>query len=263
MAGGALRLGRSALPTMISVFLVTAFCTACYFGYRWLTGSERFAVDSVEIRGAERLSDAHIRSRLGVEEGANIFGLRLSRLESRLEADPWIETAWLQRQLPDRLIVEVREHRPAALVSLDGLYLVDARGKAFKRAAIERGEGRGLPVITGLARDEYLRDPDATSERIRDALAIAENYTTSAQRPALGEIHLDARRGTTLLTYENAIAIRVGHARERALSERLRVFDAAWASLSLDERDSARIVYVDNTTRPERVTVGYAETRAN
>ncbi len=242
---------------------IAGFCLACYGGYRWLTESDRFALRQLEIRGTTQLTDAQIRQRLGVADGDNIFSLRLSLLEHKLEEDPWIETAELRRRLPNNLIVEVRERRAATLVSLGGLYLADERGNVFKRADTARGEGRDLPVITGLTRDAYIRDPEAAAKRIRQALAIARDYSASGQRPKLGEIHLDARRGTTLVTYENAMVIRVGHAREGALAERLRYFDAAWASLSADERDAARMVYVDNTTRPERVTVGYVETRTN
>jgi len=260
---GAARLARTALPTLVSLLVVAGFCIGCYAGYRWLTESDRFALSKLDIRGTAQLTDEQIRTRLGVEIGDNIFSLRLSQLERRLEADPWIASAELQRQLPDRLIVEIHEHHAAVLVSLGGMYLANERGVVFKRAATALGEGEGLPIITGLSRTDYTDDPDAAAARIRDALAIASDYAKSAERPAIGEIHLDARRGTTLVTYDTATAIRVGHARARALAERLRYFDAAWASLTPNERDAARIVYVDNTNRPERVTVGYVETRTN
>jgi len=254
---------RSVLPAILAVVVTASLCAGAYAGYRWLTSSQRFAIATLEIRGNTHLREAQLRSLLGVAEGDNIFGFSLSRLEHKLERDPWIATANLRRRLPDHLIVEVTEEYPAALVDLDGLYLAEAGGRVFKRASLPLGEGLGLPVITGLAREDYLRDREATAARIRAALAVARAYSADGKRPALGEIHLDARRGTTLLTYENAIAVRVGHSKGQALAERLRVFDAAWASLTPQERQDARVVYVDNTIRPDRVTVGYEETRAN
>jgi cell division protein FtsQ len=251
------------LPAILAVVVTASLCVGAYAGYRWLTHSERFAIAILEIRGNTHLEDEQIRSLLGVAEGDNIFGFSLSRLERKLERDPWIATASMRRRLPDHLIVEIGEETPAALVDLDGLYLTEAGGRVFKRASLPLGEGLGLPVITGLAREDYLRDQAATAARIRAALAVASAYSADPERPALGEIHLDARRGTTLLTYENAVAIRVGHSTGETLAERLRVFDAAWASLTPQEREDARVVHVDNTIRPDRVTVGYGETRAN
>jgi hypothetical protein len=91
-----------------------------------------------------------------------------------------------------------------------------------------------------------------------DALAV---YDQVDGRPKIAEIHLDARRGIVFHTYEDAVAIRVGDGEGEALAARLRTFDAAWSALDPDERAAARVVYVDNKTRPDRVTVGFEPAR--
>ena len=168
----------------------------------------------------------------------------------------------LRRELPDRLIVTIVENRPAALVALGGLYLADDQGKIFKRAAIDRGDGAGLPVITGIPRARFIEDPAAVEAEIRRALAARAVYRNGA-RPRLGEIHVDDRRGITFLTYEDALAIRVGNGSSQTLARRLHTFDIAWASLEAETRAAAHVVYVDNTTRPDRVTVGFGDPGAN
>jgi cell division protein FtsQ len=267
---------RRAAPVLCAAALTAALGGAGFLGYTWLTTSPRFAVGEVEVRGATALDPEYVRARLGLDGSENVFLLELASLQAALEQDPWIAAARVRRQRPAQVVVELREHRPAALVELGGLYLVDEDGAVFKRANPARGEGVGpagrtLPIITGIAREEYVRAPAEATARIAWALQAAAIYARSGDRPALAEIHLDRRRGLTFVTYEQALAIRVGDVSALtvseglraaglpalALSQRLRAFDAAWAALAPDERDAARIVFANNTTRPDRVTVGF------
>jgi cell division protein FtsQ len=262
MGRGLLRGLRPLLPIFVAVSASAAIAAGTYFGYRWVTTSDRFAVDEIEFRGNQVLAVDSIRDRLGIDADDNIFQLDLSGLEDRLIADPWIADAEVRRELPDRLIVTIVENRPAVLVDLGGLYLADDRGHIFKRAAIDRGEGAGLPVITGIPRARFVDDQPGVEAEIRHALAATAVYATGT-RPRLGEIHVDERRGITFMTYADALAIRVGNGSSQTLSRRLHTFDIAWASLEPETRAAAHVVYVDNTTRPDRVTVGFGDPGAN
>ncbi len=256
--GRALAVGvRRAIPVALALALISGVGASGYFGCHFLTTADRFAISEVDIRGNQLLPDSRIRDRLALGEHTNIFALDLTALERELERDPWIARAELRRELPDRLVVDLVENQAVALVNLDGLYLTDRDGHLFKRAAIDRGEGIGLPVITGLDRKKYLADPAHGADEIRRALAAAELYHALPSRARLGEIHLDPRLGISFFTYDGGLAIRVGHGSPEQLEQRLRTFDAAWAALDAATRAAALIVYVDNTTRPDRVTVGF------
>ena len=143
-----------------------------------------------------------------------------------------------------------------------GAYLGYQWVTTSERFAIDRGDGAGLPVITGIPRARFIEDPAAVEAEIRRALAARAVYRNGA-RPRLGEIHVDDRRGITFLTYEDALAIRVGNGSSQTLARRLHTFDIAWASLEAETRAAAHVVYVDNTTRPDRVTVGFGDPGAN
>lgn len=254
---------RAALPYLAVAGGVAAVGTGGWLGYRWLLTSDRFALEAIEIRGNERAGEARILARLPAAEGDNIFRVDLGTATGEVERDPWVARAEVSRRLPDRLVVEVTEHEPAALVELDGLYLADAEGTVFKRADLAAGDadgvGRTLPIVTGIARDEYLADPAATAAHIREALAALAAYRSGSERPAVGEVRLDPRRGVLLVTTEHAITIRLGRGQPETLATRLEVFDAAWDALEPEERASARVIYADNVTRPDRITVAFAE----
>jgi cell division protein FtsQ len=265
---GAVRAGRAALPAVIAFLVAGGVGAGGYYGYHWLTQSDRFAVTDLEIRGAHIVDERDIRAIIGLPADAtgaeaNIFRLGLGQAEERLEADPWIARAEVSRQLPNRLIIRITEEEPAALVALDGMYLSTADGRVFKRAALDAGEGLDLPVITGLPRKAYLEHPAAAQAAIRTCLDALAVYRRDPERPAVSEVHFDARRGITFHSLEGAMAIRVGDGDPADIGHRLDTFDTAWGALSDDERRSARIVYVDNATQPDRVTVGFRRTGTN
>lgn len=272
-ARGAWRWIRQGLPAIVAVVGVSAVAAGACVGYRVATSSERFAVRSVELRGNRILPAERLREVVGLEHlaapdrarlGPNIFQLDLAEMEAALEAEPWIAAATVRRRLPGTLVVEVEENRPAALVEMDGVYLVDGQGVVFARAVIERGDGDGLPVITGIAREDYAAEPAAAQARIRRALEAARLYAEgAAHRPALGEVHVDAYRGITFFTHDTATAVRVGHGSPEALRARLRAFDLAWQALAPEERAQVRVVYADARKQSDRVTVGFAAVAAN
>lgn len=247
---------RTCLPVLLTLVIIAAVVAGGAFGYRWLTGSERFAVHDVEIRGARALPPAEVERVVAPAYGQNVFRVSLEAIERRLLAEPWIAGASVRRSLPDRLVVEVEERRAAAIAQLGGLYLVDERGHAFKRADVGRGEAKDLLIVTGIDRSDYRRSPGEAAARIRAALEAARVYREGG-RPALGEVRHDAHRGITLYTRRPVAAIRVGHVRPGALRRRLAAFDAAWAALSPGERAAASTFHLDRDGLPLRVTVGF------
>lgn len=246
-----------ALPTLAAAGVVLGIGAAGVLGYRWVTTSEQFAARYIVVYGNDRVTAKQVETMLAIRTGTNVFSVDLSALERRLEANPWIAHASVRRELPSTLRVDLTEHVPAAVVALGGLYLADSKGNIFKRAEVNKGDTAGLPLITGIGRDLYkLRPKDARAD-IRQALAIAAMYRAGAKRPPLGEIHLDGRRKFVVYTYDHGVAIRVGDGDDKIIASRLRFFDAAWRSLDTEQRARARTIYVDNTTRPDRVTVAF------
>ncbi|MCA9676492.1 MAG: FtsQ-type POTRA domain-containing protein, partial [Myxococcales bacterium] len=249
---------RRSLPTLLALAAAGAVGTGLWAGYRFVTTSPRFAVTSIEVTGTHELSADEIRARIPLALGENVFRADLDAVEARLEAEPWIADADVSRHLPHTISIAITERTAAAVVDLGGLYLAGADGVPFKRARLDRGEGAGLPVVTGLDRDTFRADPTAAAARVRHALATLATWTADGHRPAIGEIRIDARHDTTLFTYDDAVAIRLGAADGDRLTAKLATFDAAWAALSPDERHQARAIHLDHDTRPDHVTVAFA-----
>ena len=226
-----------------------------WFGYRFVTTSERFAIDDIQITGTVRLKVDAVRAALPVRIGDNVFAADLDAVAERLRAQPWIASASARRILPSTLVIDVREYAPVAIVSLGELYLVDATGHPFKRVALDAGEDDGLPIVTGIERATYLRDPTTTARTILAALEVLRSWRLG-DRPAIGEVHANSRGGFALRTYDHDTAIELGAA-TGDLAERMRTFDAAWADLSKTERARTRAIHLD--ARADLVTVAFKE----
>src|SRR5262245_49906792 len=67
-----------------------------------------------------------------------------------------MRSASLRRELPDRIVVRIREYRPAAIVAVGDqppeLFYVAANGRIF--APVGATDGRDLPYITNLTRKD-------------------------------------------------------------------------------------------------------------
>jgi cell division septal protein FtsQ len=174
-----------------------------------------------------------------------MFATDTRSLERALRANPWIATAEVHRELPRTMVATIVEHQPAALVDLGALYLVDASGKPFKRAALEVGEGAEMPVITGIERLAFRANPNATIRLIHASLRAAELWRAVASRPAIDELRIDDFGGLALRTHQPALTVHLGALDDLKLAERMRMFEAAWAQLTNDERARTETLYLD------------------
>jgi cell division protein FtsQ len=219
-----------------------------YHGYRRAMAGTTFRVKQIDIEGARRAPRQELERLIQTALGRNILSVDLGALSRALLAHPWVKRARVSRQLPSRIVVQVEEHRPEALLHLGYLYLLDGEGKVFKRAAIDETEG--LPVITGVDRAEYLAIPEACQQRVRRALEVLARYHAEP-RPVLSEINLGSRDEITLHLRQDGLAVHLG---PEPSAERLGRFDAVWASLGPEVR-RVRAVFLDNEVRTDRVIV--------
>jgi cell division protein FtsQ len=74
-----------------------------------------FRVGTIEIHGADTTPLPVIQTALGVSKGDPILGFSLSLAESRIEQLGPVQTAVIQRMLPDTLVVTISERAPYAI----------------------------------------------------------------------------------------------------------------------------------------------------
>jgi hypothetical protein len=118
----------------------------------------------------------------------------------------------VRRELPDRVVLHVRENRPVAILAVadetPGLYYLAQNGRIF--APVASGDPRDLPFVTGLTRKDLAGDGAFGPRAVRRALALMRH---AERQPAVGtisELHVDRELGLTLMPIKPALPITIG-----------------------------------------------------
>ncbi|HEY2728508.1 MAG TPA: FtsQ-type POTRA domain-containing protein [Polyangia bacterium] len=233
---------------------------------RHVVASPRFALREVRADATLHVSHEEIVALAGAELGDRLLAIDTDVVAARVATHPWVASVRVRRQLPSALAIDVVERRAVASALLGTLYLVDEAGRPFKRANLD--EADGLPVITGVARDQYTLARLATEAAFREALGLLALYRVGdelasarradgpvpATRPALSEVHVDPRSGYSLVLYEGGGEILLGRGDWAGKLARL---DEILAALGPRGPAALRAVHLDGPTQ-DRVAVRLA-----
>jgi len=232
--------------------------------HRFVVRSPHFLVRKVIVTPTVHVTAGEVRKLAGISNRTNIFTVDLDAVAAKVRRHPWIASATAQRRMPNAIRIVVREHEVSAAVLVQGsrtdqsrFYLVDAKGRAFKRAAPPELEG--LALITGISRTEYLRHRGSSSARIREAIQVYGRYLARPGRPRIGEIHVDPVEGVTLYTARRAVQVLFGRGH---IAAKLRRFDRVVTELAR-RGQRAVAIRLDNGRHPRQVTVRLAEAEVN
>jgi cell division protein FtsQ len=102
----------------------------------------------VELIGNHIVSREAVLQQFARDRGRSVLAIPLDTRRSALEELSWIESASVQRILPNRIRVEIAERTPIAFLrNGTELALIDAHGVILDRP---RGEDLQFPIVTGL-----------------------------------------------------------------------------------------------------------------
>jgi cell division septal protein FtsQ len=137
----------------------------------WVLTSSRFALHDLRVEGTHRVPAGEMRRSLNPLVGENLVRLPLSRVESLLAGQPWIESVEIEKTLPDRVRVSIHERRPVALLVGPGNTLLWADGKGRPIAPVAPGESTEGFLVVDLASANI--GANAAPEALERALAAA------------------------------------------------------------------------------------------
>jgi cell division septal protein FtsQ len=168
--------------------------------------SHYFSVREIQVRGADKVNGDEVIAMAGLRRGMSIWSIDLAAIENRIGRHPWVRRVFVRREFPRRIIIDVQERTPKAIVALRKLYYVDSDGVVFKE--VGPGEDVKFPLLTGL-RPEQITAPDpATRRRIQDALRLSEMMVQRSH--SLSEIHFAKADRLVVYTTAYPIAMHMG-----------------------------------------------------
>ena len=124
----------------------------------------------IELTGNHVVSREAVLDKFYRDRGRSVLRIPLNERRSALEELPWVESASVQRILPNRIRVELTERTPIAFLrNGTELALIDAHGVILDRP---QGEDLHFPVVTGLSenmpRDERQRRMETYQEFMKN-----------------------------------------------------------------------------------------------
>lgn len=215
----------------------------------WALASPRFQLREANFTGLTRASRAELVKLSGLALGQNLFALDVPALEKAMLQHPWVRAVEVTRHFPATVSVEVVEHTPEALVVLGDMYVLDGEGEPFKR--VTPGDGLDLPLVTGVEREAYVKEPAVVRERMRAAIEVAHAY--GALKPGrherLSEVRVD---GTALaLVTVAGQEVLLGEGNTEAKLSRLARVRRELSARGL----AADVIHLENRVRPGWVAV--------
>jgi len=156
----------------ISVVGVAGVSAAWTAGRFLLYGQRMLLIkpEQIEVNGNHIVNREAVLQQFVHDRGRSVLRVPLDARRSALEEISWVESATVQRILPNRLRVDLTERTPIAFVrNGTELALIDAHGAILDRP---RGEDLQFPIVTGLSenmpREERGKRMQAYQEFMKD-----------------------------------------------------------------------------------------------
>lgn len=149
----------------------------------------------IEVVGAREADVEGRLARAGIGPGAFMIWLQPGEIEAAVGADPWVQDVRVERIFPDRMVVEVLEHTPAAWVGGDGAWMLISRDAVVVAVADEPAEGLLRARVPYAAQEPGRRPSGPEWQELADlGLALspalaAESWVSSE----VGELWIEAR----------------------------------------------------------------------
>jgi cell division protein FtsQ len=173
---------------------------------RFVFESPYFSVREIQVRGAENFGGNEIIAMAGLKHGMNIWRIEAATIEKKVAKHPWVRRVLVRREFPRRVVIEIEERTPKAIVATGKLYYVDSEGVVFKE--VGSGESVKFPLLTGLRSEELdSRDP-ATRRKIQDAVRLSDLMAKDSR--TISEIHFEAADRVVLYTTAYPVALHMG-----------------------------------------------------
>ncbi len=181
-----------------------------FLAVQMLVRSDFFRIDRVRVEAATRVSESEIIALSDIAAGSSIFDLDLELIGRRIEENPWVAQARVDRIFPREIIIRLQERVPRAIINFGYLYYVDASGEVFK--VLSSGDRLDFPVLTGIERDDLIEQPEDSRALLRRAVSLLEELRERRHfnLESVSEVHIDSSEGFVLFTYASGVPVRLG-----------------------------------------------------
>ena len=172
----------------------------------FIADNRYFAVRQIEVHGGDKVGGDEIVTIAGLRQGMNIWNVDAVAIENKIAKHPWVRRVLVRRDFPRRVVIEVEERTPKAIIGAGKLYYVDADGMVFKE--VGSGENIKYPMLTGIRAETLMQGDPAVRNRIREAVRLIDLMALRSH--TLSEIHFEAPDRLVVYPTQFSVAWRLG-----------------------------------------------------
>ena len=251
-----LRILKKTIRVALQLLVLSFFLLVGHWVYVHLLGDPYFRVREVEVEGGRKIPKETLLSLAVIDGMPNLFSVKLKEVIKRLESHPWIEQVRVRKVFPNKILIQIEERKPMAIIQLEELYYIDTQGEIF--SAVGEGDEYNYPYLTGLTRRVLEKDPVEAKCLITKALEILRIAGQQKLPPLeeISEIHMEKAFGIHCFTKTGGVEVKMGW---EDFGEKLGKLSLIWADLrkrgfsavSIDCSDSKRMVVNPSVPQPK------------
>jgi cell division protein FtsQ len=219
---------KKTIRMAFQLLLVSFFLFVGHWVYVHLLGDPSFRVREVEVEGNRKITKETLLSLTLMEGMPNLFSINLKEVVKRIESHPWIEQVRVRKVFPNKILIQVEERKPMAIIQLEELYYIDARGEIF--SPVGDKDEYNYPYLTGLTRTVLEKDPTGATRLITKGLELLRIVDQEKVPPLedISEIHLDKVFGIYCFTKCEGVEVKMGW---EDFGEKLKRLSLIWSDL--------------------------------
>jgi len=228
--------------------------------YHRLCQCDFFQITAVRINNNRMTSKEQIAALSRVDIHSNLLAINVVQVQELLESHPWIAKADVIRDWPNRLLINLKEKNPVALLNRDtGLFYLDDSGQII--AAANPSQELDFPVITGLENYSFdTTDSAHVSKPLQDVfelLKLANRNNPILPQQNISDIHITEQGELILYLLDRPFPIYLGT--EEKISTRYYRLVKVLKDL-YKTREFAEVLYIRLDYQKDTILVGKIET---
>lgn len=199
-------------------------------------------VREITVEGNTIVGADEIRMLANISPGVPLYGVDLYAVRQRIEANSFIRSASVNRDVPERISITVEERIPVATIAAGELLHCDEEGVILP--SVLSTNVFDLPVITGIRKPQAAEAGSrASNPDVRSALAIllmARRVSDESYR-RISEVSVGGDGEFMLYTAESGVPVLFGRGDD---ARKLVKLDAFWREF-MEHHGADELAYVD------------------
>lgn len=219
--------GRKIHPKYIIGFLVLVMIIA------GVLFSPVFSVKEIRSEGAQHFTTTELAEIISLSQGDNLILYGKSKAEELLNQEPYIAEAKLKMELPDTMVIQVKERKVRGYVPYMGAYLyIDEEGRVLET---QNAYHDALPVVRGLQFDRFLLGEVLPVEN-KDSLQVVLQMSQMMKKYDLLDmvVEIDVTDPKDVYAYVNKVEIRLGEMQDA--DQKVRIMGEIMRTISEEDR---------------------------